>query len=74
MKEELNIGQEETVGEVIGGKLFILLNLNSESGFFRIRMHKFNLGIEDGCTWGDPLIDSADEIDLEKADNFVEVE
>jgi hypothetical protein len=37
-------------------------------------MHKFNLGIEDGCTWGDPLIDSADEIDLEKADNFVEVE
>lgn len=23
-----------------------------ESGFFRIRMHKHNLGIENDCTWG----------------------
>ena len=23
-----------------------------EAGFFRIRMHKHNLGIEKDCTWG----------------------
>lgn len=25
-----------------------------ENGFFRIRMHHFNLGIEQHCTWGEP--------------------
>lgn len=27
-----------------------------EDGFFRIRMHHHNLGIEDGCDWAVPII------------------
>jgi len=27
-----------------------------ENGFFRIRMHKKNLHIEDDCTWGVPSV------------------
>ncbi|EGR34021.1 papain family cysteine protease, putative [Ichthyophthirius multifiliis] len=27
-----------------------------ESGFFRIQMHKNNLGIEDDCSWGVPVV------------------
>eukprot|EP00178_Gracilaria_changii_P007334 TRINITY_DN2339_c0_g1_i1.p1 TRINITY_DN2339_c0_g1~~TRINITY_DN2339_c0_g1_i1.p1 ORF type:complete len:113 (+),score=10.35 TRINITY_DN2339_c0_g1_i1:488-826(+) len=36
-----------------------------EAGFFRIQMHRNNLGIETDCTWGvaekDPLIVGAEE-------------
>jgi len=27
-----------------------------ESGYFRIKMHSDNLGIESGCAWGVPLL------------------
>jgi len=27
-----------------------------EEGFFRIRMHKHNLGIEGGCNWAVPVL------------------
>lgn len=27
-----------------------------ESGYFRIRMHKENLGIENDCSWGVPIL------------------
>jgi hypothetical protein len=55
MSKDRSIGSEETLGEATGGRFFGVIF--SESGFFRIRMYKFNLGIENGCTWGDPLLE-----------------
>lgn len=33
-----------------------------ESGYFRIKMHKDNLGIENSCTWGIPQVDGVEAL------------
>jgi len=33
-----------------------------ESGFFRIKMHSDNLGIETDCDWGVPVLQKSDDI------------
>lgn len=48
LKTELSIGLEEIRGELIG-KLRVVNFFRGENGFFRIRMHTRNLGIENDC-------------------------
>jgi hypothetical protein len=48
-----SIGLVGTAGGAIGKKLDLF---RGETGFFRITMHHSNLGIENDCTWGVPIV------------------
>lgn len=36
-----------------------------EKGFFRISMHTYNLGVNNDCTWGVPVIDKQEQEEFE---------